>query len=150
MDGQENPDCQSVGSIEVEVGTGTAGFEPVADGGPVSFFQGPQGGYHVFVSLRAVGIDPGDAADPFGPDSPTVTLSVTADGDVVGQIADQPRLFEDGPDGALLIGEQVVLEVLDPPSLDGAAATLSGEVTDRCGRTGANERAVRLALASLR
>lgn len=51
--------CES-GPPIVEVGTGTATFEPLEDGQSVPLIEGAQGGWHVWVSIRARGVDPTD------------------------------------------------------------------------------------------
>lgn len=135
-------DCPSAAPT-LELGSGAEAFTPLADGDPLAFHLGPQGGYHVFASLRATGLAEGDPTDPFGPESPLVTLEVWVDGARIGASLAQPRLFDAGE----LVGQRVVLEVPDPPSLEGVAAVLSAEVEDRCGGTAADERSVELMLA---
>lgn len=50
------------GGAEVELGTGTnssfANYRPLSDGDPVYVTPGPQGGQHLWIQLRARGIDP--------------------------------------------------------------------------------------------
>lgn len=55
------PDATPTCSVELEVGTGSRDFTPVASGGTVYLFRGPQNGYHLFLSVRAKGIDPTNA-----------------------------------------------------------------------------------------
>lgn len=45
----------------VELGTGGEAFEPLADGQDLAFEQGPQGGFHLPVALRAGGVRPSEA-----------------------------------------------------------------------------------------
>lgn len=47
-------DCENP-VVAVEIGTGDQSFEPLADGDPVTMVHGPQGGWHVWGSLRATG-----------------------------------------------------------------------------------------------
>lgn len=42
----------------VEVGTGTARFEPLEDGQSTPLIAGAQGGFHLWVAVRARGLDP--------------------------------------------------------------------------------------------
>lgn len=139
--------CDPVAAT-VEVGTGTGAFEPLSEGQALPFFLGPQGGYHVFAALKATGIEPGDPADPFGPASPVITVELTVEGEVIGRLIDQPRLFEAQQDAAVLVNQRVVMEVLDPPDYDGAAATLSAEVVDRCGSAAEDARGVVLVIGT--
>ncbi len=46
-------------TASLELGTGTARFEPLADGAEVPMVKGAQGGWHVWVSVRAEGLDSG-------------------------------------------------------------------------------------------
>jgi hypothetical protein len=43
--------------VQVEVGTGSSAFEPLAAGSAVTMVHGPQGGWHMLGSLRAVGFE---------------------------------------------------------------------------------------------
>ncbi len=45
---------------ELELGTGFRTYEPVRDGDTIDLFRGPQGGYMVYLSLRARGLEPSD------------------------------------------------------------------------------------------
>ena len=47
------------GEASLEVGTGTARFVPVVDGDEVALVRGAQGGWHLWVSVRATGLDAG-------------------------------------------------------------------------------------------
>lgn len=134
-------DCPR-GSASLEVGTGEDAFVPLSADDPLPFVRGPQGGHHVYGSLRATGVRPGDPADPYGPHSPLVTFVLTVDGAEVAALRAQPRLFTEGPDGDTLVGQLVVFSLPDPTPLDGAAATFSAEVTDECGATATDARDV--------
>lgn len=50
------------GEASLEVGTGTARFVPVTDGQEVPLVRGAQGGWHLWVSARATGLDSGTAS----------------------------------------------------------------------------------------
>ena len=52
--GGESP----VGEGTLEIGTGESQFEGLTDGQEVELIYGAQGGYHVWLSLRAEGIEP--------------------------------------------------------------------------------------------
>jgi hypothetical protein len=47
--------------VDLELGTGAREFMPVDDGDTVHLYRGPQGGYMIYLSVRARGIDPSDA-----------------------------------------------------------------------------------------
>lgn len=44
----------------VEIGTGASRFEPLEDGQSMPLVAGAQGGFHLWISARARGIDPSD------------------------------------------------------------------------------------------
>ncbi|MCA9530641.1 MAG: hypothetical protein KC543_10935 [Myxococcales bacterium] len=46
---------------ELELGTGGAAFSPLSDGDRVSLTEGPQGGYHILLALRARHVVPARA-----------------------------------------------------------------------------------------
>lgn len=141
------PCPETLPPVTVLVGTGDTAYGALAEGDPLLFHLGPQGGYHVFGALLATGIDPGDPTDPYGPASPVVAFSLRVDGDVVAEVSGLPRAFDEVADGFEVAGQLVVFDVADPPSLDGAAATFSGGVEDRCGQTAQAEVGVVLDLA---
>ena len=86
------PDCSDTDRISdsasgsltldpaIEIGTGELDFEPLDDGDELMLIRGPQGGYHFLGSLRAKGIEPGDAADLANPGNPTVSFQASIDG----------------------------------------------------------------------
>lgn len=52
------PPSVDAGPARLEVGAGEAAFEAFDDGDLVPLVMGPQGGYHVPVSVRVAGLDP--------------------------------------------------------------------------------------------
>jgi hypothetical protein len=67
--------CADDSAPWLEVGTGEARFEPLSDGQDVLLEAGAQGGWHLWLSVRAGGIGPGTArifvhAVPEGWDGP--------------------------------------------------------------------------------
>lgn len=48
-------------SVDLDVGTGHREFTAVPQGSTVYLFRGPQSGYHLYISVRAKGIDPTNA-----------------------------------------------------------------------------------------
>lgn len=146
------PACTSGGPIpcptdaaEVEIGTGASDWIPLEDGETLSFFHGPQGGYHVYGSQRARGIEPGDLADPYSADNPRVSFEVEVEDVVVAQFVDQPRALTPGADGwSFYVGQTVVFTDSDPTGFDGAAARFRTGVEDRCGAAAEDARDVLL------
>jgi hypothetical protein len=54
------PPEETCPGTELKLGTGLREYLPVADGDTVSLYRGPQGGYMVYLSVHALGLDPAD------------------------------------------------------------------------------------------
>src|SRR6266508_3415485 len=52
--------CGSSSEVSMELGTGVREYQAVADGDTVYLYRGPQGGYMIYLSVRARGLDPSD------------------------------------------------------------------------------------------
>lgn len=115
-----------------EIGTGQNAYEPLLDGQELPFYLGPQGGHHVFVSVRATGLYGGK--DVLDVESPWLTLDLVSGGTTVASLPAQPRQLQDEGDHLELVGQALVFDVPDAPAYDGAAADLSWSLEDRCGR----------------
>lgn len=120
-----------VDSPSLEVGSGTATLEPLTADGPIEFYPGPQGGHHVFVSLRARGLLDGTSAG-LGYDDPFVSISVFTDTEL-SIYRNLQRSFDEDGEAIQLLGQLVRLFHPDPPMLDGEPVTLTVDVEDRCG-----------------
>lgn len=123
--------CDDAGEASLEVGTGTAAFEPLTPDGPIGFYPGPQGGHHVWVSVRAEGILPGLPSN-LGYDDPILSVSVVTDREL-SIYQDQQRRFDQDGDVLQLVGQLVRLVHKDPVVFDGDPVTLSVDIEDRCG-----------------
>ncbi len=139
--------AEAGGAASLELGTGEQAFEPLEPGSELGFYAGPQGGHHVFVSVRATGLVPG-TGDLSNPDDPALTVSLVAEGEELSSFVDRPRLLVPSEDGDYdqLIGQLVVLGHPDPPVLDAAEAALTVTLVDRCGTEVRADRDVTLAL----
>ncbi len=126
-----DPDC--TGEASVELGTGQLTYETLADGQTLPFYRGPQGGYHVFVSVRAQGIDGG--ANALDPNNPVLTLRLSSESGSIAELANQPRQLPENGDYVELVGQLLIFSVADPLSYDGTDATLDWSLTDRCVRS---------------
>ena len=115
--------------LRVELGTGVETYEPLADGALVDVVLGPQGGFHVWTSVRVH--DPtlvvaridlsarfADDGRPAGPPS-----SVTAPLVLVGTACEHTGMTSFIADPARVRGQRVVLhvEVLVPDGRRGSA-----------------------------
>lgn len=128
----------------VEVGTGNTVFEAVTDGQVVPYVQGPQGGWHVWGSLRMGGLIPGDPEDVSSTDNPIVTFKVQVDGADVGGFDALPRGFSPSGDAFERVGDTLILQITESAQLEGSAAVLTATVTDTCGTTVEDARSVAL------
>ena len=86
----EDTTCPTLDTT-VELGTGVDTFVPLSDGDPLPFERGPQGGYHVYGSLRATGVDVGDPNYPFELTNPHIWFNLEQDDAEMALLVDQPR-----------------------------------------------------------
>jgi hypothetical protein len=56
-DAGPTPTERTCDGVEAELGTGAREFEAVGDGDTVWLYRGPQGGYMIYLSVRAKGLD---------------------------------------------------------------------------------------------
>ncbi len=137
--------CEEAAEIPgvLEIGTGESDYEPVSDGDDVKLAYGPQGGQHVWGSLRAEGIVSGLLADDDA--DPVVDFEVIeADGDVLGGYRQTPRHFDGALAGELeLVGDTLILDWLEE-GFEGLEVTIAAHLVDACGRELSAERAVTL------
>ncbi len=115
----------------LEIGTGDQDFEALHDGDDAVVIQGPQGGFHLLGSLRATGVEPGDTANVFDENNPTMHFTVSEGGDRV----DVSNAFIQGLDEAdrglyEVIGRFVFLDIQEDEELVGSVVTLRVELTD--------------------
>lgn len=93
-----------VGEGILELGTGEWRYEPLEDGQEVPIIHGAQGGYHVWVSARALGVDgervhmlletePMDASRPPEQSTVDIRLDETTDGSGMRQLIGWPAIL---------------------------------------------------------
>ena len=121
-----------------ELGTGDLEFEALADGDEILVIHGPQGGYHLLGSLRAVGIEAGSHDDLGDPDNPTMELEVEHDGRqlVVNGIFTQGMVPTSPPDPAWshqTLGRFAILDIADDSELAGEEVVFSAKITPTSG-----------------
>ncbi len=58
LDGGVTAPPRACDGVEAQIGSGVRAFEPVKDGDTLPLFRGPQGGYMIYLSVRAKGLDP--------------------------------------------------------------------------------------------
>lgn len=121
------------GDATLEVGTGADAFEPLTDGDDLVLVMGPQGGYHVWGSLRATGVVPGDPLNLADPKNPLIGLSLWVNGEMVGGYQGLPRGLREDGDAWVRVGETVVLTGLSVDDALGQTATLRAQLEDATG-----------------
>lgn len=104
------------------LGTGIDAYAPLEEGDPIDVYAGAQGGFHVFASVRATGIEPGDPVH-FDDANPWLDFVVYLDGTPIDW-SDPVRIGllpveEDGADGAFeRYGRSVVLDTVTVAPLE--------------------------------
>ena len=138
--GNQTPTCVQ-GPMEVEVGTGQTTFVPMANGGDLPFYMGPQGGYHVWGSVRARAYTPAASSNPNDPDHPVVRFLLQRGSETVASTSQLHWYLAPVGDGwREKTGAFVVMSVPAPPDLEGEAVSLEVRVTDRCALVGTDAR----------
>jgi hypothetical protein len=111
----------------IEIGTGLAAFEPITEDGTtqLELVHGPQGGYHVYVSMRVWGVAP----STFG-----WRVTRVSDGHVLASfmLAAGPTAFATVGDHLERVGERAIFDTTDPASALGPLR-LEATVTDARG-----------------
>lgn len=102
-----------------EVGTGTE-FEPIAPGAQVRMVCGPQGGQHIWVSVRVRGMYPENAA---------FDSAITRGGVKLCETQLSELDFRAAGDGWYAFGG-VACMIATPGEVDGSEVTLTGTVRD--------------------
>ncbi len=129
--------CDGLGTPSVTVGTGLDVFTPYEDGADLPFWHGPQGGWHVYGSVQVAGLFVPTTRDYADPDNLIVSFAITdAAGASLAGYADLPRLFTPDAHGVpTLLGERLILSIMDPADVEGATVTVTATVSDACGST---------------
>lgn len=119
----------------LEIGQGLDAFTPWTEDTVLPVDRGPQGGWHTYGTLRAVGVWGGRAAT-FDETTPVVDFEVVSDA-FSGGFTGLARRFvrtNVGADPAIaLLGELLVLDVADGSEADGAVVTVRARIVDACG-----------------
>lgn len=113
-----------------ELGTGELEFEPLSDGDEILVIHGPQGGYHLLASLRAVGIEAGSHLDLSDSSNPSFEIEVTHAGVplVVNGLFTQGMVPSDGSDpdwSHETLGRLAILDIEDDSELVGEEIVFS-------------------------
>jgi hypothetical protein len=134
------PACQP-GPMEVEVGTGQTSFVSIPGGEDLPFYMGPQGGFHVWGSVRARGYTPAASNDPNDLDHPVVRFTLQRGSEAVaGTSPLHWNLAPVGDGWREKTGAFVIFSAPSPLALEGEAVSLQVQLTDRCALVGTDTR----------
>jgi hypothetical protein len=117
--------------FDVEVGTGNMSFQPIGEDSTVMIVCGPQGGQHIWTSIRAAGIDPSHAQISLS----IGYLTAPADGGsavICGQSLNDVTLS--AADGWQEFAG-IICFIPHPAEVDGQTVVLTGTLTDSTGVT---------------
>lgn len=120
------------GEAFLELGTGTARFQPLEDGDEVPMVHGAQGGWHLWISARATGLSSGTGSLEIahGPADGSEEMQTTR----VGVVFDPP----DAQGRRVTLGWQAILT--DPPCSVGRLHRVRVTVTTASGERVSAER----------
>ena len=128
-------ECETLAPIaaSIEVGTGATEFTPIGD--QTRFELGPQGGWHVYASIRTLGLYPGVLGE-FDDTAPKITYRLNNDeGEMVGGFEGLPKPLRDlGNNTAAMIGEFAVLAFDDASLAEDLPVTIIAKAEDACGK----------------
>lgn len=110
----------------LELGTGSRTFAPLADGDEVPIIHGPQGGWHLWGSLRVQGLQPKRLA---------VTFDVSLEGPPALGLSSNSYTLDLVKSGSAWQWSGLLGLVPDPVPVDGRVVVLSMAVTDTNGVT---------------
>jgi hypothetical protein len=115
----------------LELGTGTQSFLPLTDGQAVTIIAGPQGGFHVWASVRT--------RPPLDPMLIKLTVKVKLAGTEISSTEYKVNLVKNGP-----YSEWYAMTALvdDPAQVRGKSTVIELIATDSAGRTATDSRTV--------
>jgi hypothetical protein len=119
-------------TLAVDIGTGEISFEPLSDGGEVTLVHGPQGGFHIWTSVRV--------RDPNITDVHVNLRARHEDGSAAGPPSSAAVLLAARPDGAA--DATGMRNFITAKEAAGTHLFLRAEVISTDGRHGASERRV--------
>lgn len=128
--------CGGAPEGALTLGTGVQRFDPLLDGASLEIVAGIQGGYHATLSLKAEGIEPGEAGR-FNDTNPVIDFDVYADGERID--VSEPLAFGLSPEEDATyvgLGRRVVLanEAVEPlESIQGVPLTVEVFLEDMHG-----------------
>lgn len=130
-------------SPSLEIGVGEEVFSPLSEGDTLPLEYGSQGGQHVWIALRAHGLDPGnDAVVGRDRDPPQVLVSLLdGDGENRGEGTISWEAFDGDEESSEITGVQLFFFPADEDGVD-PAYVLTAMVQDVCGNVLGHEMTV--------
>lgn len=122
----------------LEIGTGLEAYEPLPDEAPtLEIVHGPQGGYHIYLSMRVVGLEP---------EMLVWRVVRERDASVLAnlELGARPGTFVPAQGALERVGDWVVLAVNSPADVTMDALRVEARVTSRSGVTATAMRIVRI------
>jgi len=128
------------GEVTLELGTGERAFETLDEGETLELVYGPQGGYHVWVSVRGGGF----SSDRVLLEVDVVPLSATEPPPAREPVRTymEPATLPDGTQGQELVGWPA--QLARPECLVDAPVSIQVSITDSAGNVASDERTVML------
>ena len=127
-----------------EIGTGTVGFERLAEDGDMLLVAGPQGGHHFIVTARMHGLEPGNPEEPGSTYNPATRFSVWSEsGEQLDIMPGAYHLgYEEAGDGVYELRGGHIIQVREEEvaALYGARVRVRVEITDPSGSKVSDER----------
>jgi hypothetical protein len=129
------------------LGTGEWDWEALQIEDAVPVIQGPQGGFHLLLSVRVAGLESGNPSDVDDRKNPTTTFQVEYMGTNLSPNAQYIQGLELAPDSALpfsheMVGRFAILSIESDEELDGAKVDVSVSVEDIHGITVTDSRSI--------
>jgi len=127
----------------LEVGTGVGEFIEFAE---VTFFErGPQGGLHIYGSVRGMGLW-GGRGSGINESTPLLTYTLLSDdGSVSGGFTGLAKTMDTLRGGGIeRIGDLAVLGTFDATAVEGVEVEVFAELSDGCGRSASASARTRL------
>ena len=127
----------------IELGTGERAFEPLSNGDPVEIVFGPQGGYHVWGTVRAGNVRGGDPNNLQDPSNPTTTFEVRVDGERVDAFASSyTQGLKTSENGFEMVGRTVILDTRNGSEFHDREMNITVRIEDVDGLVVSDERTV--------
>lgn len=120
--------CEPGDAPTLEIGKGELSYTPMeSDDGLIELVHGPQGGFHLALSLQATFLDDS------GPAVGHITGSI--DGEILADISPYLNFRCDGPQGVEVAWGALLVYDAQPTDLDGKETIITATVTDAAGTT---------------